>query len=92
MKIKFFGAVGMVTGSSSLLQGSGGSLLVDMGMFQGGEREEEMNWVMPEIDGSRLAGMILTHAHLDHCGRLPVLLNLGYKGKFYMTKATRDLM
>ena len=92
MKIKFFGAVGTVTGSSSLLQGSGGSLLIDMGMFQGGEKEEGMNWVMPEIDGSRLDGMILTHAHLDHCGRLPVLLSLGYKGMFYMTKATRGLM
>lgn len=92
MKIKFFGAAGTVTGSSSLLQGSGGDLLIDLGMFQGGEREEEMNWMVPKIDGSRLAGVILTHAHLDHCGRLPILLSLGYKGKFYMTKATRDLM
>ena len=92
MKIKFFGAVGTVTGSSSLLQGSGGDLLVDMGMFQGGESEEEMNWVAPKIDGSKLAGMVLTHAHLDHCGRLPMILSLGYKGKFYMTRATRDLM
>lgn len=92
MRIKFFGAAGGVTGSCSLLRGDGGDLLIDMGMFQGGEKEEEMNWVMPEIDGSRLAGVVLTHAHLDHCGRLPVLLSLGYKGKFYMTKATRDLM
>lgn len=92
MKIKFFGAVGTVTGSSSLLQGLGGNLLIDLGMFQGGESEEEMNWVMPKIDGSKLTGMVLTHAHLDHCGRLPILLSLGYKGKFHMTKATRDLM
>jgi len=92
MKIRFFGAAGMVTGSASLLSGPGGDLLVDLGMFQGGDREEELNWVMPEIDGKRLAGVVVTHAHLDHCGRLPMLLDLGYEGKFYMTKATRDLM
>lgn len=92
MKISFLGAAGMVTGSASLLSGSGGDLLVDLGMFQGGDKEEGLNWMAPEIDGRRLAGVVVTHAHLDHCGRLPMLLDLGYKGKFYMTKATRDLM
>jgi metallo-beta-lactamase family protein len=92
MKIKFLGAAGTVTGSSYVLtSGSGRSILIDLGMFQGAEEEDRLNYQKYDYDASRLVGAVLTHAHLDHCGRLPILIPLGYKGKIYMTAATRDL-
>lgn len=81
----------MVTGSCYFLQGNSGSLVVDMGMFQGlNSRELNVKW--PEIEVSGLHGVFVTHAHLDHGGRLPLLVKMGYKGKVYMTAATRDLV
>lgn len=92
MKIKFLGASGTVTGSSYVLTGgSGQSILIDFGMFQGPAELEKLNYEPFDYDCSRLSGAILTHAHLDHCGRLPILLTKGYKGKIWMTPATRDL-
>jgi len=91
MKIKFLGAAGMVTGSCYWLQGDSGGLVVDMGMFQG-LNSRELNAKWPEIDVSLLNGVLVTHAHLDHGGRLPLLIKMGYKGKVYMTAATRDLV
>lgn len=81
----------MVTGSCYFLQGVSGSLVVDMGMFQG-LNSRELNTKWPEIDVSNLKGVLVTHAHLDHGGRLPLLVKMGYKGKVYMTAATRDLV
>lgn len=92
MKIKFLGASGTVTGSSYVLTGdSGQSILIDLGMFQGTADIERLNYDSFDYDVSRLSGAILTHAHLDHCGRLPILLKKGFKGKIQMTPATRDL-
>jgi metallo-beta-lactamase family protein len=91
MKIKFLGAAGMVTGSCYWLQGDSGGLIVDMGMFQG-LNSRELNAKWPEIDVSKIDGVLLTHAHLDHGGRLPLLVKMGYKGKVYMTAPTRDLL
>lgn len=92
MKIKFLGAAGTVTGSSYVLtSGSGQSILIDLGMFQGPPEIEKLNYLPYEYDVSRLSGVILTHAHLDHCGRLPILLPKGYRGDIWMTPATRDL-
>ena len=91
MRLKFLGAAGMVTGSCYFLQGVSGSLVVDMGMFQG-LNSRELNTKWPEIDVSNLKGGLVTHAHLDHGGRLPLLVKMGYKGKVYMTAATRDLV
>ena len=91
MKIKFFGAMGRVTGSCFLLKGKKENLLVDFGMFQGSGNTKELNRKIPEIEVACLAGAILTHAHLDHSGRLPLLVQMGYKGKAYMTQGTRDL-
>mgnify|MGYP003970214645 CR=1 FL=1 len=91
MRLKFLGAAGMVTGSCYFLQGVSGSLVVDMGMFQG-LNSRELNTKWPEIDVSNLKGVLVTHAHLDHGGRLPLLVKMGYKGKVYMTAATRDLV
>jgi len=92
MKIKFLGAAGEVTGSSYLLTSdSGRSILVDLGMFQGIPEVDKLNYEPFECDCAGLAGVVLTHAHLDHCGRLPILLKNGYRGDVWMTPATRDL-
>lgn len=92
MKIKFLGAAGTVTGSSYVLtSGSGKSILIDLGMFQGPHEVDLLNYAPYDFDVSKLNGAILTHAHLDHSGRLPILYSHGYKGNIWMTPATRDL-
>lgn len=92
MQIKFLGAAGTVTGSSYVLtSGSGSSILIDLGMFQGTPDIEKLNYNPYEYNCSKLDGAVLTHAHLDHCGRLPILLPRGFKGKIWMTSPTRDL-
>lgn len=92
MKIKFLGAAGTVTGSSYVLtSGSGQSILVDLGMFQGTSEIDALNYKSFEYDPSQLSGAVLTHAHLDHCGRLPIIIPMGFKGKIWMTPSTREL-
>lgn len=92
VKIKFLGAAGTVTGSSYLLtSGSGKSILIDLGMFQGPDNIDRLNFEPFDCDVSRLAGAVLTHAHLDHCGRLPIVMSLGFTGRIWMTPPTRDL-
>lgn len=92
MKIKFLGAAGTVTGSSYVLTSDGGtSILIDLGMFQGPAEIDKLNYLPYDYDVSTLSGAILTHAHLDHCGRLPIIMNKGFKGSVYMTPPTRDL-
>jgi metallo-beta-lactamase family protein len=92
MKIKFLGAAGTVTGSSYVLTSdSGQAILIDLGMFQGLPTIEDLNYLPYDYDCSQLSAALLTHAHLDHCGRLPILLSLGFTGDIWMTPATRDL-
>jgi len=92
MKIKFLGAAGTVTGSSYVLTSdSGQSILIDLGMFQGTADIERLNYEKYDYDLKRLTGVVLTHAHLDHCGRLPILLSGGFNGDIWMTPPTRDL-
>lgn len=92
MKIKFLGAAGTVTGSSYLLtSGTGKSILIDLGMFQGPDHIDQLNFEPFDCDVRKLAGVVLTHAHLDHCGRLPIILPLGFTGQIWMTPPTRDL-
>lgn len=92
MKIKFLGASGTVTGSSYILTSGGGtSILIDLGMFQGPAEIDKLNYEPYDYDTSTLAGAVLTHAHLDHCGRLPIIMKGGFKGNIYMTPPTRDL-
>lgn len=82
----------MVTGSCYVLtSGSGQSILIDLGMFQGIPAIERLNYEPFDYEPSRLVGTVLTHAHLDHCGRLPILIPLGFKGNIWMTPTTRDL-
>ena len=92
MKIKCMGACGTVTGSSYVLtSGSGRSIIIDLGMFQGIPEIDALNTKPFEYDCRQLEGAILTHAHLDHCGRLPILLQKGYNGYIWMTPPTKEL-
>lgn len=92
MKIKFFGAARTVTGSCHLLElDDGFKIMMDCGLYQGDEREFEdfnKNWYFEPRD---VDCMILSHAHIDHCGRIPKLVKDGFEGKIYCTSATRDL-
>lgn len=92
MKITFLGAAGTVTGSSYVLSsGRGQNIMVDLGMFQGLPEIDDLNYAPFAYDCSKLSGAILTHAHLDHCGRLPILLPKGFKGNIWMTPSTLEL-
>ncbi len=91
MKITIHGAAGDVTGSAYLVETDRARLLVDFGMFQGGARMESKNVLPSGLDVKRLDAVLVTHAHLDHTGRLPLLLKGGYEGPVFATKATVDL-
>lgn len=92
MKIKVVGAAGgEVTGSAYLVQTPKVKVMVDAGMFQGGKISEEKNKLPKGADPSELNALLLTHAHLDHTGRVPLLLKHGFKGPIFATQATLDL-
>jgi len=88
--ITFLGAAGEVTGSSFLLH-CNEDYLIDLGMFQGSEDLDKLNYDELKIDINKLKAVFVTHAHLDHIGRLPLLAQIGYRGKIYCTKATKEL-
>lgn len=90
--VQFLGASGIVTGSSYILTGKDNqTLLIDMGMFQGVEDEDKLNAAPLAFDVKSLQAVVLTHAHLDHCGRLPLLIKAGFRGKIYTTEATKAI-
>jgi len=92
-KVQFYGASGDVTGSSYILTSENNEqLLIDLGMFQGSDEMVSHNYKSLGFKPAELSGVVLTHAHLDHCGRLPLLVFGGYFGKIYMTRATRALV
>lgn len=91
MDIGFYGATGTVTGSRYLVTHDGRRVLVDCGLFQGYKQLRERNWEAPPFDPESLDAVILTHAHLDHTGYLPLLVKRGFRGKVYCTDATREL-
>ena len=91
MKITFLGAAKTVTGSNFLVEAAGKKFLVDCGMYQGKTAEEMENSDPFLYDISEIDFVILTHAHIDHSGRIPKLYNEGYRNKVYATKATCDL-
>lgn len=91
MRIQFFGAAGEVTGSCSLVETGQARVLIDMGMHQGDRDAWRRNFEMPPIDPARLDAVLITHAHIDHVGRLPLLTRAGYRGPIYATKATCEL-
>ena len=91
MKITFLGATRTVTGSNFLVEGAGKKFLVDCGMWQGKAEQEMENSEAFEFNPSEIDFMLLTHAHIDHSGRIPKLYNEGYRNKVYAQKATCDL-
>lgn len=91
MEIEFLGATGTVTGSKYLVRAGTKKVLVDCGLFQGFKQLRLRNWAPLPIDPDEVDTVVLTHAHLDHSGYLPVFVREGFAGKVLCTAATRDL-
>ncbi|NPA91874.1 MAG: MBL fold metallo-hydrolase [Chloroflexi bacterium] len=91
MRIISYGAAGQVTGSCHMLESEGFRILVDCGMFQGNRELEARNYARFPFKPNDIDVVVLTHGHLDHCGRLPVLVKAGYRGGIITTSATRDV-
>ena len=83
MKIQFCGATTGVTGSCHLITTDNHKLLLDCGQYQGGKAQEEMNYEAFPFDPSEIEYLILSHAHIDHCGRIPLLVKRGFRGSIY---------
>jgi len=91
-KLTFLGAAGTVTGSKTLIETSTSKVLIDCGLFQGLKDLRNLNRAPFVIEPSKIDYIVLTHAHLDHCGFIPVLVKKGFQGKIHCTKATADLV
>jgi metallo-beta-lactamase family protein len=92
MKIKFCGAVSSVTGSCHLITTGKYKILLDCGQFQGSNELDELNYQDFEFDPSEIDFLLLSHAHIDHSGRIPLLVKRGFSGRIYCTDATADLL
>ncbi|MCX6786342.1 MAG: MBL fold metallo-hydrolase [Candidatus Kaiserbacteria bacterium] len=91
LRLSFYGGTGKVTGSNFLVEGRKGKILIDCGIEQGNDfSEAHMHEAFP-YDAATIDALVLTHAHLDHCGRIPKLVRDGFRGKIYMTPPTADL-
>lgn len=91
MKLQFLGATGTVTGSKYLVQHGKARLLIDCGLFQGYKQLRLRNWAPLPVRPSQIDAVVLTHAHIDHSGYLPLLIKQGFRGTVFCTTATRDL-
>jgi len=89
MKLSFYGAAHEVTGTCYQLEVNGGRILVDCGLQQGGDVKNNQGF---PFDPAKIDAVVLTHAHIDHSGRLPLLTKLGFEGPIYMTSATYELI
>ena len=92
MRIRFHGAAGEVTGSCHEVEVGGHRLLLDCGLIQGSDEDEKRNFEPFAFDPASVDALVLSHAHIDHCGRLPVLVKRGFKGPIWTQAATADLL
>ncbi|HDS29007.1 MAG TPA: MBL fold metallo-hydrolase, partial [Candidatus Acetothermia bacterium] len=90
MRITFCGAAGKVTGSCHLVEAGGLRVLLDCGYFQGGQEREDLNEAEFPFDPAGIDVVLLSHAHLDHAGRLPLLVRRGFSGDIQCTRPTAD--
>ena len=91
MELQCLGAVGRVTGSCHLLQVGDYRILLDCGLIQGGRKDDELNRDELPFDVSSIDAVVLSHAHIDHSGRIPLLIKQGYTGPIFAHTATRAL-
>ena len=91
MKLSFHGADRSVTGSCHLVECAGKRILIDCGLHQGSREFDEENAEPFGFDAAGIDYVLLTHAHLDHCGRLPLLAKRGFRGEIITTSASREL-
>ena len=91
MQLRFLGGTGTVTGSKYLVEHEGRQLLVDCGLFQGLKQLRLRNWAPLPVNAASIDAVVLTHAHIDHSGFVPRLLELGFRGKVFATPATAEL-
>ena len=92
MKLEFFGAAAEVTGSCHILRVGGRQVLLDCGMIQGGRKDEARNADPFPFDAAKIDAVVLSHAHLDHCGRLPLLVKRGFRGPVHAQEASCELV
>jgi metallo-beta-lactamase family protein len=92
LQLSFLGGASTVTGSKFLLTTARAKVLIDCGMFQGSPNETVRNRITLGFDAKTLDALLVTHAHLDHCGYLPVVVKEGYTGPIYLTSATAELV
>jgi len=90
LRLGIYGAAGEVTGSNYLLEHDGKRVLIDCGIFQGRNEDRKNSEPFP-FDASTVDALLLTHAHLDHSGRVPLLVKRGFRGKIYATTPTLEL-
>ncbi|HLV25961.1 MAG TPA: MBL fold metallo-hydrolase, partial [Gemmatimonadales bacterium] len=91
MEIEFSGAAREVTGSCHILRVGGKTILLDCGLFQGRRKESEAKNLRLPLPVEEIDAIVLSHAHIDHAGRLPFLVRHGFRGNIWATAATRDL-
>lgn len=91
ISLTFLGAARTVTGSKYLVESNGTRIMVDAGLFQGLKELRLRNWADLPIPPSSIEAIVLTHAHLDHCGYLPRLVSQGFRGRVFCTQGTQDL-
>ncbi|HET7812692.1 MAG TPA: MBL fold metallo-hydrolase [Steroidobacteraceae bacterium] len=92
MQLEFFGAAGEVTGSCHIVRAAGRQVLLDCGMIQGGADAPARNRLPFPFDAAAIDAVVLSHAHVDHCGRLPLLVKRGFRGPIYTNAACADLV
>jgi metallo-beta-lactamase family protein len=90
--LRFLGGTGTVTGSKYLISAYGHNVLIDCGLFQGLKELRERNWSKPPFEASSIDAVVLSHAHIDHSGYLPLLVRHGFRGPIFCTPGTADLL